>query len=69
MLKLIDHGDGYLGTADLGDPDVAPDAGDFAIDHRSPGNVVSLIDIGEVLQLAVAQMTQSPAKPGKPTFH
>ena len=30
--------------------------------------MVSLIDIGEVLQLTVTQMTQSLAKPGVPTL-
>ena len=30
--------------------------------------MVSLIDICEVLQLTVAEMTQSPAKPGIATF-
>lgn len=60
-LVLVHDGDGHFGTAVLCG-DVAPDTSYLAIDKCPPGNMRALIDMGEVLELATAEMGDALAE-------
>ena len=53
MLVLVDDGDRDLGAVLGREADIAPDAGGRPFDERSPGDVVHVVDPGQVVELGI----------------